>query len=75
MRHDILAHFGFIQFEVDNLGLLGETAQHAGDTVVKSHPHGNEYVTRLNRAVGIGFTMHSAHAQTERVAFRNVARA
>ena len=33
--------FGAIQFKMDNLGLLGELVQPAGDAVIKTHAHRN----------------------------------
>ena len=71
--HDVLAHLGAVQFKVDDLGLLGKRVQAAGDAVVKAHAHGDQHVAALDGAVGIGFAVHAAHAQAQRVAFGDVA--
>ena len=73
--HHVLAHLGLVQLEMDDGGLLGKAVQAAGDAVVEAHAHGDEHVTVLDGAIGEGFAVHAAHAQAERMALGDVARA
>ena len=75
IRRYILAHFGPVDLKVDNLGLLGEAVQIAGDAVIKTHAQGDENVAALDRTVGVCLAVHAGHAEIERMRLRDVARA
>ncbi len=60
---------------MDDLALFGEGIQASGDPVVEAHAHGDEHIAGLDGPVGEGLAVHPAHAQAQRVAFGDVARA
>ena len=62
IRMYILINLGRIDIKMDHFGLFCISTQVTGHTVVKTHPHSDEYVTLIGVYVRPEVTMHSQHA-------------
>ena len=62
-----LALLGGVDVDVDDLGLLGEAVEPAGDAVVEAGAEGDQQVAALHRRHRRGVAVHPGHAEGQRV--------
>ncbi len=70
---DVLVDFGWIDLDVNLLGLQRVGAQRAGHAIVKAHAAGNQQICFLNCSVDPRLAVHAHHAQVQRMRSREVA--
>jgi len=57
----VLIKFGFVDIQVDDLGLLGIGVQLAGDAVVEAHAYGDDHVGLVGLDIGTEVAVHAQH--------------
>jgi len=58
----VLADFGRVDIDVDDLGVRGEGGEAAGDAIVEAHAHGDHEVAAGHRHVRGVTAVHAGHA-------------
>src|SRR5438552_3284532 len=69
----VLVDFRAVDLNVDLAGALGVRAQVSGDAVVKTHADSNEEVSFLNGVIHPRFSVHTHHAEVQRIVGREAA--
>ena len=62
-----LALLGGVDVDMDDLGLLGERVDPAGDPVVEAGAERDQQVAALERGDGRGVAVHARHAEAQRM--------
>src|SRR6187399_1317171 len=70
---DVLVDLGWVELDMNLLGVFGVGLQVARDAVVEAHADGDDQVGLLNRAIHPGFAVHTHHAQRPRMTGRKPA--
>ena len=65
----VLAHLGWVDVDVDDLGVGREVAEAARHPVVEAHAHGDQQVGAVDGVVVEGHAVHPRHAHAEDVPF------
>ena len=65
MSHLVLVDLGRIDVDVDDLAVLGELADLAGDAVVEAHAKRQQQVGVVDGVVGVNGAVHAEHLQAQ----------
>ena len=71
----VLVDLRRVDVDVDDLAVLGELADLAGDAVVEAHAEGQQQVGLVDGVVGVDGAVHAEHVQAEEVLAREAAQA
>ena len=71
----VLVQLGSVNVDMDDLAVPDELADHAGYTVIESHPQCEHQVRLVYRDVGVPGSVHAEHVQAQRMPGREGAQA